>query len=158
LPHLRKSYLACVYGDFPAYAEARFPIAHHASKANRMTALPYSGAVPHKSAAGPARGRPRPASSDFVLLKSFGDFSAVSVRCTSALMHQVRVHAAALGHPIVGDKIYRHKDLEDSGDNFGFTRHALHAWRIRIVRPGSENPATLLELEAPLPEDFRRAF
>jgi 23S rRNA pseudouridine1911/1915/1917 synthase len=60
--------------------------------------------------------------------------------------HQIRVHCAAIGHPIVGDPVYAtgYPDL-------GIGRQALHAARLRFVHPVSGTP---LSFEAPWPADF----
>jgi 23S rRNA pseudouridine1911/1915/1917 synthase len=60
--------------------------------------------------------------------------------------HQIRVHCAAIGHPIVGDPVYGagYPDL-------GIDRQALHAARLRFVHPVSGTP---LSFEAPWPADF----
>ena len=63
--------------------------------------------------------------------------------------HQLRVHMAAIGHPIVGDDMYggRHVELE----GFSFKRQALHAFEISFVHPGTLEQMTL---QAPLAEDL----
>lgn len=60
--------------------------------------------------------------------------------------HQIRVHCAAIGHPIVGDSVYAvgYPDL-------GMHRQALHAAQLRFLHPVSGAP---LSFEAPWPEDF----
>ena len=68
------------------------------------------------------------------------------LRCTlvTGRMHQIRVHLAASGWPIVGDQVYgRPAD--------GFPRQALHAWRLSLPHPVSGEP---VRLEAPLPPDI----
>jgi len=62
--------------------------------------------------------------------------------------HQIRVHCAAIGHPIVGDPVY--------GAGYpamGLDRQALHAARLRFVHPVSGTP---LSFEAPWPDDFAK--
>ena len=60
--------------------------------------------------------------------------------------HQIRVHCAAIGHPIVGDPIY------GAGyPGLGIERQALHAARLRFVHPVSGAP---LSFDAPWPDDF----
>jgi len=60
--------------------------------------------------------------------------------------HQIRVHCAAIGHPILGDPIYGvgHPDM-------GIERQALHAARLRFVHPVTGAP---LSFDAPWPDDF----
>jgi 23S rRNA pseudouridine1911/1915/1917 synthase len=69
------------------------------------------------------------------------------VRCEpiTGRTHQIRVHLAALGHPIVGDPVYGATDP-------AIARQALHAWRIALVHPVTRER---LQLEAPLPQDIR---
>jgi 23S rRNA pseudouridine1911/1915/1917 synthase len=63
--------------------------------------------------------------------------------------HQLRVHMAAIGCPIVGDTTYGGRVFE-SGD-FRFDRQALHAFEITFVHPGTLKTMTL---SAPLPPDI----
>ena len=64
--------------------------------------------------------------------------------------HQIRVHFASIGHPVAGDTVY--------GSRRGsplFPRQFLHAWRISLVLPGSQERR---EFEAELAEDLREAL
>ncbi|HVT90612.1 MAG TPA: RluA family pseudouridine synthase [Tepidisphaeraceae bacterium] len=63
--------------------------------------------------------------------------------------HQLRVHMAAIGCPIVGDTMYGGKVFEQG--NLRFARQALHAFEITFVHPGTLKTITLA---APLPADF----
>ncbi|MBO0703184.1 MAG: RNA pseudouridine synthase, partial [Candidatus Dormibacteraeota bacterium] len=69
------------------------------------------------------------------------------VRCDleTGRTHQIRVHLAALGHPIAGDDVYGRRRPEDP------PRPMLHAWRLRFVHPRT---GEAIELEAPPPADF----
>ena len=70
------------------------------------------------------------------------------VRCelVTGRTHQIRVHLAASGWPIVGDRLYGRPDTDIS-------RQALHAWRIAFPHPLT---GERVELEAPLPDDMKR--
>ncbi len=79
-----------------------------------------------------------------------GRFSLVKLWPKTGRTHQLRVHMAALGHPMVGDTMYGGRILT-SENGFRFDRQALHAFEIAFVHPVSlEN----MSLSAPLPPDF----
>jgi 23S rRNA pseudouridine1911/1915/1917 synthase len=78
--------------------------------------------------------------------------SAVSaVRCVlhTGRTHQIRVHLASRGHPLVGDVLYGGRPA------LGMTRQALHAARLEFVHPAS---GQLLSFDAPPPLDFASAW
>lgn len=85
--------------------------------------------------------------------------SLVRCRLVTGRMHQIRVHLAARGWPIVGDPKYgqpRWAEVDDADLSSmlkAFPRQALHAWRVAVPHPVTGAP---LVFEAPLPEDFRR--
>jgi len=70
------------------------------------------------------------------------------VRCelVTGRTHQIRVHLASRGWPVLGDRVYGEPDAR-------MARQALHAWRVSLPHPVTRQP---LELEAPIPEDFAR--
>ncbi|MCC7032780.1 MAG: RluA family pseudouridine synthase [Acidobacteria bacterium] len=78
-----------------------------------------------------------------------GSSSCSLVRCrlVTGRMHQIRVHLAHRGWPLVGDPAYGRKDA-----TMDFPRQALHAWRVALTHPVTREP---LEIVAPLPDDFR---
>jgi 23S rRNA pseudouridine1911/1915/1917 synthase len=80
--------------------------------------------------------------------------SALSlVRCelVTGRMHQIRVHLAARGWPIVGDEVYGcATGLETGGPTF--QRQALHAWRVSLSHPVTGVPLVIV---APVPDDMR---
>jgi 23S rRNA pseudouridine1911/1915/1917 synthase len=71
-------------------------------------------------------------------------FSMVRCRLITGRTHQIRVHLAARGWPIVGDATY--------GLAHPFPRQALHAWRLSFPHPTTGKEVTIV---APLPEDMR---
>jgi len=75
-------------------------------------------------------------------------YSLVDVRPSTGRTHQIRVHFAALGHPLAGDRVYgRRSDI--------LARHFLHAYRLAFRHPVDGRP---LEFESPLPEDLQLAL
>ena len=78
--------------------------------------------------------------------------SLVSCRIETGRTHQIRVHMAGLGCPVIGDATYGKGALDRRLDPVP-PRQMLHAWRLKLRHPagGAE-----LSFEAPLPEDFRR--
>jgi len=82
-------------------------------------------------------------------------------RLITGRMHQIRVHLAARGWPIVGDPVYgepRWSTISDPdlADTLrAFPRQALHAWRIAVPHPVTRDRT---KLEAPLPPDMQSLF
>ncbi|MGI4776664.1 MAG: RluA family pseudouridine synthase [Janthinobacterium lividum] len=80
-----------------------------------------------------------------------GHADGVAVRCTleTGRTHQIRVHMASIGHPLVGDALY------GGAPAAGLTRQALHAFRLAFVHPITREPMTFL---SPPPPDLAGAF
>jgi 23S rRNA pseudouridine1911/1915/1917 synthase len=78
-------------------------------------------------------------------------FAFVRLTPKTGRTHQLRVHMAAIGHPMVGDTMYGGRTFE-SGD-FRFERQALHAQQITFVHPVT---LKVMTLAAPLPPDILR--
>lgn len=66
----------------------------------------------------------------------------------TGVTHQIRVHLAAIGHPIVGDVLYGTADSE----SFRLHRHFLHARRLKFSHPDS---GAIVNVEAELPGELR---
>jgi 23S rRNA pseudouridine1911/1915/1917 synthase len=79
------------------------------------------------------------------VLERHGRFALVEARLTTGARHQVRVHLAALGHPLAGDALY-------GGPPGPTARHFLHACRLELAHPGTGMP---LVVESALPDDLR---
>jgi 23S rRNA pseudouridine1911/1915/1917 synthase len=78
-------------------------------------------------------------------------FSLVKLSPKTGRTHQLRVHMAHKGYPMVGDTMYSGRVLQ-AGD-FRFDRQALHAYEITFTHPVTLQPMTL---QAPLPVDFQK--
>ena len=98
----------------------------------------------------------REAVTTYKVMKRLDGFTFLQVHPETGRTHQIRVHLSAMGHPVVGDKVYggtREKKFRVSC--FGFRvrveRQLLHAWKLGLFHPRTNN---WMEFEAPLPADF----
>jgi 23S rRNA pseudouridine1911/1915/1917 synthase len=132
---VKKTYLALVHGCPPTpegIIEA--PIGRDPRQRRRMAVI--------------AGGRP--ARTSFRRLETLGEYSLLAVSLETGRTHQVRVHLAWLGVPVVGDGVYSRRR-----NRLGLPRHFLHAWRLAFERPGGQG---VIELEAPLPPDLEQVL
>ncbi len=105
------------------------------------------------------------ACSYYEVIERFRGFTYVRVQPRTGRTHQIRVHLASVGCPVLADKVYSGRDAlrlsdlaplpEGAEDETLLTRQALHAHRLRFRHPTHGN---MLEIEAPLPEAFRRTL
>ncbi len=84
-----------------------------------------------------------------VLARSPSGHTAVECHLHTGRTHQIRVHMAHLGHPLVADVLY------GGVPALGMTRQALHAWRLALVHPATGQE---LFVEAGLPPDLQAAW
>jgi len=77
--------------------------------------------------------------------------SFLQLRLMTGRTHQIRVHLAHAGHPVLGDDKYGDFELNRALARQGVKRLFLHARRLAFVHPASKEK---LRLEAPLPEDM----
>ena len=103
----------------------------------------------------------KPAVTRYRLLRGFGAAAAlVECRLETGRTHQIRVHLASIGHPVIGDPLYgRGRTAERArlvpealqAPLFAFPRQALHARRLEFRHPAS---GEIVAFESPLPEDM----
>lgn len=131
----RRDYLAVVYGA-PAAETGTidFPIGRHPVDRKKM-------AIVLEAEGG------RRAITHWQVKERLGNFTVMNFELETGRTHQIRVHAAQIGHPVVGDPVY------GSGRSIGVNLpgQALHAWRLRLQHPVSEGS---IEVTAPLPRSF----
>lgn len=84
--------------------------------------------------------------------ESNGGFSLLEVTIKTGRTHQIRVHLASAGHPIVGDDKYGDFELNRQLARLGMKRMFLHAWRLRVAHPITGSP---IELHAELPAELK---
>ena len=87
----------------------------------------------------------------FRLLARWPEMSLLEAQLKTGRTHQIRVHLAHLGFPILGDEKYGDFPLNKNLQRNGLKRMALHAWRMALKHPLTAEP---LECIAPLPDSF----
>ena len=87
----------------------------------------------------------------FRRLKLFTDSTLVEALPKTGRTHQIRVHAASFGHPIVGDERYGRDDIIREFKGRGYKRMFLHAEKLKFPHPVSGAMLTIL---APLPQQL----
>ncbi len=95
--------------------------------------------------------RGKPARTAYEVLERLPGATLLACKLESGRTHQIRVHLQSIGHPLVGDPVYRRGAKSLALDRF--ERQALHAARLELVHPRTGRTR---QWEAPLPEDFRR--
>jgi 23S rRNA pseudouridine1911/1915/1917 synthase len=150
---IRKTYLALVHGVIKQdRGTINASISRDAIRRTRMTTRREAGA--------------RTAISHYEVLERiesrFGKFTLVSVRIETGRTHQIRVHLASIGHPVVGDTLYGapakissaapRKKSDPAPEIISLDRNFLHAAELEFAHPGTGKP---LQLQTPLPEQLR---
>jgi 23S rRNA pseudouridine1911/1915/1917 synthase len=147
---VKKTYLALVHGAMKqAHGTITKPIRRDPVRRARMTAK------------GATSGRPgRAAVTHWKVLKglegSYGKFSLLEVAIETGRTHQIRVHLASIGHPVVGDTLYgAPREIAGYGRNvpesLTLKRNFLHASAIQFQHPTTNEP---LAFGQPLPEEL----
>jgi 23S rRNA pseudouridine1911/1915/1917 synthase len=135
---VRKVYLALVEGHIqPSEALIDAPIGRDPRQRKRMAVIP-----PNRSA------RARPAQTSYKLVDRYGDFSLVACYPLTGRTHQIRVHLAFAGFPIVGDAIYGRRK-----QRLPLKRHFLHAAELTFRRPSDGESVTF---RAELPPELQQ--
>ncbi len=94
--------------------------------------------------------RGRPARTDWEMEEAFShSYSLLRLKIHTGRTHQIRVHLAHIGHPVVGDPVYGRKTVKT--DSIEAKRTMLHARRLGFQHPVDKRP---IILEADLPDDF----
>ena len=90
----------------------------------------------------------REAITHWSVLARYPGHTHLECRLETGRTHQIRVHLASVGHPLLGDTVYGSKKPVP-----GLAGQCLHARRLRFVHPST---GELVELECPLPEWFQK--
>ncbi|MEO5370989.1 MAG: RluA family pseudouridine synthase [Magnetococcus sp. DMHC-1] len=139
-----RRYLALVKGH-PAQTRGTVdaPIGRHATLRTRMAVTSHHG---------------RTAITHYTILEKLPGFAFIACRLETGRTHQIRVHLAHIGHPLLGDPVYSRafhppphwpESVQQKVVTLG--RQALHATTLGFTHPVTEER---LEYDSPLPEDF----
>ena len=89
----------------------------------------------------------------FKVLETYGKTSLLEVKIETGRTHQIRLHLASIGHPVIGDEKYGCKRINKTFARLGLPRQFLHAKQIKIAgktftAPPPEDLKTILETYA----------
>ncbi|MGR9100088.1 MAG: 23S rRNA pseudouridine(955/2504/2580) synthase RluC [Gammaproteobacteria bacterium] len=87
----------------------------------------------------------------FRRVRLFRNATLVEAMPKTGRTHQIRVHAAWLGHPIIGDSRYGHDEINLDFKRLGMNRLFLHAYRLSFIHPETNYK---ISVQAPLPDDL----
>ena len=148
---IQKKYLAFVYGDVQSEkGEIKLPIGRHPVDRKRMSTTTRKG---------------RAAETAWKVRERLDGITLLELNLKTGRTHQIRVHCTTIGHPVVGDPVYRSRKLiRNSKDKLSIhpapviaalksaNRQLLHAWQLGLTHPNSGKHMTF---EAPLPADMQ---
>jgi 23S rRNA pseudouridine1911/1915/1917 synthase len=151
---IRKTYIALVHGHLKQdTGTINAAISRDLVRRTRMTTRRASGgrtAISHYEVERRIESR-------------FGKFTLVRVRIETGRTHQIRVHMASIGYPIVGDTLYgaparislplKTKHSSEGAESIALDRNFLHAAELAFAHPRTGGP---LELSAPLPDELQK--
>ena len=138
---VRREYLALAHGEVAHGGTVDAPIGRHPTQRTKMAVLDKG----------------KPAVTHYQVEERFPGCTLLRCKLETGRTHQIRVHLASLGHPLVGDSTYLKGPQKCPPQLRGilsvFPRQALHAERL-----GLEHPVTgeWLEWQSPLPDDMQR--
>jgi RluA family pseudouridine synthase len=131
----KKTYHAIVEGN-PKWEEK---IARHPLRAN----------VGHKHRTMVDDKNGKPSETRFRVIRRYEEATLIEAKPMSGRTHQIRVHAYALGHPLVGDVLY------GAQENYRVTRPMLHAQTLSFIHPATKER---VKFSTPHPPDFEEAL
>lgn len=129
---ITRKYHAIVYGRMEA-GEGLIdaPIGRDTRERKKMTVNEQNG---------------KPAITHYRILKEFKEYSYIECELETGRTHQIRVHMASIGHPLLGDTVYSNRKSK-----FNLQGQTLHAMTIGLIHPST---GEYLEVSAPLPQYF----
>jgi 23S rRNA pseudouridine1911/1915/1917 synthase len=137
---IARRYEALVAGPVDGKIQIDTPIAHHAKNARKMIVGDATSANPKRAG--------RAATTLAEPIRRVGDFTLLSVAPKTGSRHQIRVHLASIGHPIVGDTLYGGPESAELAHG----RFWLHLCDVAFDSPAVGH----VKVTAPLPPDLKK--
>ena len=137
---IARRYEALVAGSLERKTEIDTPIAHHAKNARKMIVGDLSSANPKRAG--------RAANTVVEPMRRVGEFTLLSIAPKTGSRHQIRVHLASIGHPIVGDVLYG----GPASDTLAHGRFWLHLCDVAFDSPAVGH----VKVTAPIPPDLKK--
>jgi 23S rRNA pseudouridine1911/1915/1917 synthase len=137
---IARRYEALVAGSLERKTQIDAPIAHHAKNARKMVVGDPSSANPKRAG--------RAATTLAEPIRRVGEFTLLSVTPKTGSRHQIRVHLASLGHPIVGDTLYGGPAMPALAHG----RFWLHLCDVAFDSPAVGH----VKVTAPIPQDLKK--
>jgi 23S rRNA pseudouridine1911/1915/1917 synthase len=134
---ISRRYLALCVDHLEEVIDVATPIAHHPKNRRKMVTAPANAAV--LPGARPAATLVRP-------LQRYSRFSLIEAKPLTGCRHQIRVHLASIGHPLVGDALYGGPEAPELAPG----RFWLHLSEVAFMSPSSG----CVTVRAPLPADL----
>lgn len=142
---VKKEYLALVEGSLQnSEGSIEIPIAHHGKNKRKMLCVKHDGIK--------VRGEKREAVTHYQVLEAYPGASFLKIEIPTGVRHQIRVHMAFIGHPIVGDKLYG----KQNSQTLEIPRLFLHASQLSFRHPSP--PHSLVTVSCPLADDLSKAL
>ena len=141
---VKKKYWALVWGITETQGAVTYPVAHDSRDRRRMRAITDSSLRSTRQKSWEALTR-------FRKLQEVDGLSLLEIEMDTGVTHQIRVHLAAIGHPIVGDAFYG----ENNPEKFGLKRHFLHACFLEFFHPESRQ---IVKTESKLPVELEEVL
>jgi 23S rRNA pseudouridine1911/1915/1917 synthase len=132
---VKREYLALAHGDLARATTIDAPIGRHPTQRTSMAVVE----------------RGKPARTHVEIVERFGVATLLRCSLETGRTHQIRVHLAAFGHPLLGDPTYRGRHAVTRSALPAFPRQALHAHRLGLAHPVTRKT---MQWESPLPADF----
>jgi len=143
---IKKEYLALVHGEMSLDSGSiNLPIGRHPVHRKRMSTKSKKG---------------REAETLWEVRERFKNATFIKIYLKTGRTHQIRVHCAAITHPVIGDQVYGTKkvgrDLLNKLDyKEKVKRQMLHAWRLKIIHPALQKE---MSFESPIPQDMKECI